>query len=108
MRHELAATLPASSPLTYKRHLTLFLGLILTPYFAGGDFEHIFCVGSLPRIKTQKHMYTFLTPSSLKKELGRGGPLSPLLFALTIEPLAQKICSNRNIKGLDLGGHQQK
>lgn len=38
----------------------------------------------------------------------QGCPLPPHLFALAIEPLTLMICSNPDIKGLELGGHHHK
>lgn len=47
-------------------------------------------------------------PFNIERGTRQGCPLCPLFLALAIEPLAQLIRSNTNIKGLELGGHQHK
>lgn len=47
-------------------------------------------------------------PFPIERGTHQGCPLSPLLFTLTIEPLALLIHSNPKMQGLELGGHQHK
>lgn len=45
---------------------------------------------------------------NLHCETRQGCPLSPLLFAITIEPLAIALCGNRGIQGIWRGGVENK
>lgn len=42
-------------------------------------------------------------PFDLKRGVGPGDPLSPLLFDIALEPLATGIRNHRNIKGINVG-----
>lgn len=44
----------------------------------------------------------------LKRATRQGCPLSPLLFNISLEPLAASIRANSNIRGVDGGGKQHK
>lgn len=66
------------------------------------------CISSLYHNPKAYVYYSSYRSDPFKIERGtrQGCPLSPLLFSLAIEPLAQLIRSN--IKGIELGGHQHK
>lgn len=47
-------------------------------------------------------------PITIAKGTRQGNPLSSLIFALVIEPLAIAICSNPDIRGVDCGSNTHK
>lgn len=73
-----------------------------------GVWVATFYAGSQPYTRTSKLKSHTLVSDFILIERGtrQGCPLSPLLFALAIEPLALLIRCNPNIHGLELGSYK--
>ncbi len=56
-------------------------------------------------VRTNSHLSSQL---NLSRGTRQGCPLSPLLFALSVEPLAIAIWANKSIFGLEIGGYVHK
>lgn len=79
------------------------------PSISHNDSEYSCCsenkgLDKVWNIQTLKIDGVVSNPFSLERGTRQGCPISPLLFAIFIEPLSQSIIENKNIKGICMKG----